>query len=82
MKISFYPGCSLEGMANDYAMSVVAVFQALGIDRFQKDLKGGSLPVFYFTERLRLAFDEAAEARCFKQHLTNLVGLLQGKGFL
>jgi heterodisulfide reductase subunit B len=52
------------------------------LDVFQKDLKGGSLPVFYFTELLRLAFDKAAEARWFKQHLTNPVGLLQAKGLL
>jgi heterodisulfide reductase subunit B len=32
MKLSFYPGCSLEGMAVDYARSIEAVFQALDID--------------------------------------------------
>ena len=32
MKLSFYPGCSLEGMANDYARSIVAVFKHLGIE--------------------------------------------------
>ncbi len=32
MKISFYPGCSLEGMANDYARSIQSVFKELGID--------------------------------------------------
>lgn len=32
MKLSFYPGCSLEGMAVDYARSIDAVFQALDID--------------------------------------------------
>ena len=32
MRLSFYPGCSLEGMANDYARSVDAVFRDLGID--------------------------------------------------
>lgn len=32
MKLSFYPGCSLEGMANDYARSIDAVFKDLGID--------------------------------------------------
>jgi len=32
MKISFYPGCSLEGMANDYARSISAVFDSLGIE--------------------------------------------------
>ena len=32
MKLSFYPGCSLEGMANDYARSITAVFAHLGIE--------------------------------------------------
>lgn len=32
MKLSFYPGCSLEGMANDYARSIKAVFTDLEID--------------------------------------------------
>ncbi|NCO59237.1 MAG: disulfide reductase [Deltaproteobacteria bacterium CG_4_8_14_3_um_filter_51_11] len=32
MKISFYPGCSLEGMANDYARSIVSVFSDMEID--------------------------------------------------
>jgi len=32
MKMSFYPGCSLEGMANDYARSITAVFEHLGIE--------------------------------------------------
>ena len=32
MRLSFYPGCSLEGMANDYARSIDAVFRDLGID--------------------------------------------------
>lgn len=32
MRLSFYPGCSLEGMANDYARSIEAVFEALDID--------------------------------------------------
>jgi len=29
MRISYYPGCSLEGMASDYARSIQAVFQLL-----------------------------------------------------
>jgi len=37
MKLSFYPGCSLEGMAVDYARSIDAVFQALGIDLIEID---------------------------------------------
>jgi len=32
MKLSYYPGCSLEGMAGDYARSITAVFTHLGID--------------------------------------------------
>jgi heterodisulfide reductase subunit B2 len=32
MKLSFYPGCSLEGMANDYARSIQAVFMELEIE--------------------------------------------------
>ncbi len=32
MKLSFYPGCSLEGMANDYAESIEAVFRRLEVD--------------------------------------------------
>ncbi len=37
MKLSFYPGCSLEGMANDYARSITAVFQHLDIDLVEID---------------------------------------------
>ena len=37
MKLSFYPGCSLEGMAVDYAQSIEAVFQALDIDLVEID---------------------------------------------
>lgn len=37
MKLSFYPGCSLEGMAVDYARSIEAVFQALDIDLIEID---------------------------------------------
>lgn len=37
MKLSFYPGCSLEGLAADYARSIKAVFQALDIDLVEID---------------------------------------------
>ena len=37
MQMSFYPGCSLEGMANDYADSIRHVFQALEIDLVEID---------------------------------------------
>jgi heterodisulfide reductase subunit B len=37
MKLSFYPGCSLEGMAVDYARSIDAVFKALDIDLVEID---------------------------------------------
>ncbi len=32
MKLSFYPGCSLEGMANDYGRSITSVFEQLDIE--------------------------------------------------
>jgi len=32
MKLSFYPGCSMEGMANDYGRSITSVFDHLGIE--------------------------------------------------
>ncbi len=37
MRLSFYPGCSLEGMANDYARSIDAVFKNLSIDLVEID---------------------------------------------
>jgi heterodisulfide reductase subunit B len=37
MKLSFYPGCSLEGMAADYARSIDAIFKALDIDLVEID---------------------------------------------
>jgi heterodisulfide reductase subunit B len=37
MRLAFYPGCSLEGMANDYAQSIYAVFDALRIDLVEID---------------------------------------------
>ncbi|MGA7144179.1 MAG: CoB--CoM heterodisulfide reductase iron-sulfur subunit B family protein [Desulfobacterales bacterium] len=37
MKLSFYPGCSLEGMAVDYARSIDAIFKALDIDLVEID---------------------------------------------
>jgi heterodisulfide reductase subunit B len=32
MRLAFYPGCSLEGMAEDYLRSITAVFQYLDIE--------------------------------------------------
>jgi heterodisulfide reductase subunit B len=37
MRLSFYPGCSLEGMAADYARSIDAVFKALDIELVEID---------------------------------------------
>ncbi len=37
MKLSFYPGCSLEGMANDYARSIAEVFKDLEIELVEID---------------------------------------------
>jgi heterodisulfide reductase subunit B len=37
MKLSFYPGCSLEGMANDYARSISDAFSDLDIELLEID---------------------------------------------
>ena len=37
MKISFYPGCSIEGMSKDYGVSITAVFDCLGIELIELD---------------------------------------------
>ena len=37
MKVSYYPGCSLEGMAKDYGLSISAVFDRLGIELVEID---------------------------------------------
>ena len=37
MQLAFYPGCSLEGMAADYARSIYSVFRQLGIDLVEID---------------------------------------------
>ena len=37
MQLAFYPGCSLEGMASDYARSIYSVFRHLGIELVEID---------------------------------------------
>jgi heterodisulfide reductase subunit B2 len=37
MNLAFYPGCSLEGMANDYALSITAVFDKLDVELVKID---------------------------------------------
>lgn len=37
MNLAFYPGCSLEGMANDYAKSISAVFDNLDVKLMEID---------------------------------------------
>ncbi len=37
MKLTFYPGCSLEGMANDYGHTITDVFSDLGIELVEID---------------------------------------------
>ncbi len=37
MKVSYYPGCSLEGTANDYAASIEAVARALDVELVELD---------------------------------------------
>lgn len=36
-KLAFYPGCALEGMANDYARSIAAVFEQLDVTLVEID---------------------------------------------
>jgi heterodisulfide reductase subunit B len=52
------------------------------LDIIQKDLKDGSLPVFYFTELLRLAFEEQPDPQWFRKHLTDPLPLLKAKGLV
>ena len=37
MNLAYYPGCSLEGMANDYARSITAVFEKLDVKLIEID---------------------------------------------
>jgi heterodisulfide reductase subunit B len=37
MRLAYYPGCSLEGMADDYARSIQAVFQILDVELVEID---------------------------------------------
>jgi heterodisulfide reductase subunit B len=58
MRISFYPGCSLEGMANDYARSIVSVFSMLDIELVEiKDWSCcGATAAHSLSEHLSVAF--------------------------
>ena len=47
------------------------------------DIRANGIPVFYFTELLRLAFEENDKARrWFKMHFVDPTPLLKEKGFL
>jgi len=52
------------------------------LDLFQQIHPEMALPVFYFTELLRLAFEAEATPRWFKMHFTDPVPLLTRKGLL
>ena len=53
------------------------------LDIIQRRSKGKVLPVFYFTELLRLAFEGRENAgRWFKMHFADPLPLLDGKGLL
>jgi heterodisulfide reductase subunit B len=53
------------------------------LDIAQKDAGPDGMPVFYFTELVRLAFEENENAhKWFKMHFTDPVPLLREKGFL
>ena len=52
------------------------------LDIFQKDLAERRIPVFYFTELLRLSFSQICDPHWFKMHITDPVPLLKTKGLL
>ena len=53
------------------------------LDIIQRRSKGKVLPVFYFTELMRLAFEGGERAGgWFKMHFANPLPLLESKGFI
>ncbi|MCX5882180.1 MAG: heterodisulfide reductase-related iron-sulfur binding cluster, partial [Deltaproteobacteria bacterium] len=52
------------------------------LDIFQKNRPERRLPVFYFTELLRLGFSQIGNPHWFKMHFTDPVPLLKTKGLL
>lgn len=52
------------------------------LDIIQQQLPDLYLPVFYFTELLRIGFRKNIRKKWFKMHLTDPVPLLEAKGFL
>jgi heterodisulfide reductase subunit B len=70
-------------MAGAEAVVVSCPLCQTNLDAVQRDSRPGALPVFYFTELLRLAFERGgAAARWFRMHITDPLPLLESKGVL
>ena len=52
------------------------------LDMIQKDRLGIPIPIFYFTELLRLSFSDRGNPKWFKMHFTNPVPMLKKKKLL
>ena len=96
MQLSFYPGCSLEGMANDYGRSIDAVFNHLGIELIElrdwtccgstaahslDEMMSGALPARNLAAAEKLGLDLVTPcALCFNR-LRYSQGMVQKKIF-
>jgi len=70
------------GQAGAEAIVVSCPLCQSNLDIFQKDRPERRIPVFYFTELLRLGFSQIGDPHWFKMHFTDPVPLLQTKGLL
>ena len=52
------------------------------LDMIQRDRLERPIPIFYFTELLRLSFKDRGHPKWFKMHFANPVPLLKKKGLL
>jgi heterodisulfide reductase subunit B len=70
------------GQAGAEAIVVSCPLCQSNLDIFQKDRPERRIPVFYFTELLRLGFSRIGDPHWFKMHFTDPVPLLKTKGLL
>jgi heterodisulfide reductase subunit B len=70
------------GQAGAQAIVVSCPLCQSNLDILQKDRLERRIPVFYFTELLRLGFSRIGDPQWFKMHFTDPVPLLRAKHFL
>jgi heterodisulfide reductase subunit B len=70
------------GQAGAQAIVVSCPLCQSNLDILQKDRPEKRIPVFYFTELLRLGFNKITDPQWFKMHFTDPVPLLRAKHFL